>query len=136
MLRFAYFSVHNMSVIQVLVGRALYKKQKTINYEPTFKYRQRQDQGIKTFAEELFLSHIRENWDRDEFIPVGSIVVLYKFATGLKDDRLSDFAVRWIRKRRGKRAKLFDLVYWVQRERLKNYKIYPISGKRRKWRRC
>ena len=138
MLRFAYFSVHNMSeiVVSVWEGRDI-KNRGMDYYEPTlFKHRQGQGQGIKTFAEELYLSHVRENWNRIEFVPVRSIVFLYKFATGLKDVRLSDFAVRWIRKQRGKKPKIFDLVYWVQRERLKNYKIYPISGKRRKWRRC
>ena len=98
------------------------------SYFPFFRLQQGEGQGIETFAKLLRRSYEKE-YHEDWMCPERSIVLLYQFATGLKDDRLSRFAVHWIRKHRNKNPRFYDLVYGVQRERLKNYKMYPV----RKW---
>ena len=98
------------------------------SYFPFFRLQQGEGQGIETFAKVLLRSYEKE-YDEDWEFPEKSIALLYQFATGLKDDRLSRFAVHWIRKHRNKNPSFYDLVYGVQRERLKNYKMYPV----RKW---
>ena len=110
-----------------------------IPHDTIYKLQQGETQGIDSFMEELFWTYfnafinLKFRWNITD--------LLYHFATGLKDPRLSAFAVRWIRQHRNNfgffcfEGRLSELVYWVKRERLKNYKLYPVKGKRRKWRR-
>ena len=99
-----------------------------VSYFPFFRLQQGEGQGIETFTKLLHISYEKE-YHEDWMCPERSIVLLYQFATGLKDDRLRRFAVHWIRKHRNKNPRFYDLVYGVERERLKNYKMYPV----RKW---
>ena len=68
-----------------------------VSYFPFFRLQQGEGQGIETFAKLLRRSYEKE-YDEDWMCPERSIVLLYQFATGLKDDRLRRFAVHWIRK--------------------------------------
>ena len=85
------------------------------SYDPFFRYHQGKNQGITSFAEEL----LRSEEYRNDYFAQHSIVLMYQFVTGLKDSTLQQFGVKWLRLRRNESPDFYDLVYWVERERIR-----------------